>query len=182
MDAVVVTHNIDRPFISQLESKNEGIHFQRIDADLTDSFKTKTSKKAEKEYEEKAGVIADIVKKALKKDKLNVKVEKLKNKKISSILTLSEETRRMQDMMKMYSMPGMDMGMFGGADGEGQTLVLNIGHPLVQYITENNEAENTQIICEQLYDLALLQQAPLEAEAMTRFVARSNDIMMLLAK
>jgi len=181
MDAVVLTHNIDQPFVSQLESKNQGIHFQRIDADLTDAFKSKTSKKAQAEYDEQASAICEIVKKALKKKELSVKVEKLKNKKISSIITLSEETRRMQDMMKMYSMPGMDMGMFG-ADGEGQTLVLNANHPLVQYITENKDGENTEIICEQLYDLALLQQAPLEAEAMTRFVQRSNEIMMILTK
>ena len=125
--------------------------------------------------------IADIVKKALKKKELSVKVEKLKNKKISSLLTLSEETRRMQDMMKMYSMPGMGMGGFG-QDGEGTTLVLNANHPLVQYILEHKDGENTEMICEQLYDLAMLQQAPLEADAMTRFVQRSNDIMMLLTK
>ena len=181
MDAVVLTHNIDQPFISQLESKNEGIHFQRIDADITDDFKSRTSKKAQEEFDAQAEEIAGIVKKALKKNELSVKVEKLKNKKISSLLTLSEETRRMQDMMKMYSMPGMDMGMFG-KDGEGTTLVLNANHPLVQYILENKDGENTEMICEQLYDLAMLQQAPLDADAMTRFVQRSNDIMMLLTK
>ena len=112
MDAVILTHNIDQPFVSQLEAKNEGIKFQRIDADLTDTFKAKTSKKAEKEMEEQAEEIAGIMKKVLKKDSITVKVEKLKNKKISSMITLSEESRRMQDMMKMYSMPGMDMGAF----------------------------------------------------------------------
>ncbi|MBQ9333339.1 MAG: molecular chaperone HtpG [Lachnospiraceae bacterium] len=181
MDAVVLTHNIDQPFISQLESKNEGIHFQRIDADITDDFKSRTSKKAQEEFDAQAEEIAGIVKKALKKKELAVKVEKLKNKKISSLLTLSEETRRMQDMMKMYSMPGMGMGGFG-QDGEGTTLVLNANHPLVQYILEHKDGENTEMICEQLYDLAMLQQAPLEADAMTRFVQRSNDIMMLLTK
>ena len=181
MDAVVLTHNIDQPFISQLESKNEGIHFQRIDADITDTFRSRTSRKAQEEYDAQAEEIAEIVKKALKKKELNVKVEKLKNKKISSILTLSEETRRMQDMMKMYSMPGMDAGMFGNGD-EGTTLVLNANHPLVQYIMDNKDGENTEMICEQLYDLAKLQQAPLEADAMTRFVQRSNDIMLLLTK
>ena len=119
------------------------------------------------------------MKKALKKDKLTVKVEKLKNKKVSSILTLSEESRRMQDMMKMYSMPGMDMGAFGQ---EGETLILNANHPLVQYVTEHPDGGHVQTICEQLYDLAKLQQAPLSAEEMTRFVARSNEIMMILAK
>lgn len=178
MDAVILTHNIDQPFISQLEAKNEGIRFQRIDADLTDSFKAKTSKKAAKEMEEQAEKIAKVMKKALKKDNLAVKVEKLKNKKISSMITVSEESRRMQDMMKMYAMNGMDMG-FGQ---EGETLVLNANHPLVQYVLDNKEGDNVKMICEQLYDLALLQNAPLKPEAMTKFIARSNDIMMLLTK
>ena len=177
MDAVILTHNIDQPFISQLEAKNEGIKFQRIDADLTETFKAKTSKKAEKELEEAADAIGKVMKKALKKDKIAIKVEKLKNKKIASMITLSEESRRMQDMMKMYSMPGMDMGGFGK---EGETLILNANHPLVQYIMEHTDADHVNMICEQLYDLALLQHAPLEPEAMSKFVARSNDIMMLL--
>ena len=179
MDAVILTHNIDQPFVSQLESKNQGIKFQRIDADVTDALKSKTSKKAEKEMEEQAEAITKIMKKALKNDKITIKVEKLKNKKISSMITLSEESRRMQDMMKMYSMPGMDMGAFGS---EGETLILNANHPLVQYVTENQEGENVEMICEQLYDLAKIQHAPLAPEAMTRFIARSNDIMLLLAK
>lgn len=181
MDAVILTDNIDQPFITQLESKNENVKFQRIDADLTDSLKTKTSKKAEKELEEQASTISEVFKKALKKKDMNVKVEKLKNKDISSMITLSEESRRMQDMMKMYSMPGMDMGMFG-ATGEGETLVLNANNQLVQYILDSKDGENVPVICEQLYDLAKLQQAPLAPEAMTNFVARSNKIMMLLAK
>lgn len=179
MDAVILTHNIDQPFISQLEAKNEGIKFQRIDADITDTLRAKTSKKAEKEMEEQAEDIAKIMKKALKKDALTVKIEKLKNKKISSMVTISEESRRMQDMMKMYSMPGMDMGMFGK---EGETLILNANHPLVQYVLDNKEGDNVKMICEQLYDLAMIQNAPLEPEAMTKFIARSNDIMMLLTK
>ena len=179
MDAVILNHNIDQPFVSQLEAKNEGIKFQRIDADLTDVFKAKTSKKAEKEMEEQAEAVTKLMKKALKKDAIKVKIEKLKNKKISSMITLSEESRRMQDMMKMYSMQGRDMGMFGK---EGETLVLNANHPLVQYVIEHQDGDNVKMICEQLYDLALLQQAPLEPEAMTKFVARSNDIMMLLTK
>lgn len=179
MDAVILTHNIDQPFISQLESKNEGVKFLRIDADLTESMKARTSKKAEKEMEEQAEAIAAIMKKALKNDKITVKVEKLKNKKISSVITLSEESRRMQDMMKMYSMNGMDLGGFGA---EGETLVLNASHPLVQYVVEHQDGENVEMICEQLYDLAKIQHAPLAPEAMTRFIARSNDIMMLLAK
>ena len=179
MDAVILTHNIDQPFISQLESKNEGIRFQRIDADLTDSFRSKTSKKTQEELDAQAESIGKLMKKALSNDKLTVKVEMLKNKEISSMITLSEESRRMQDMMKMYSMPGMDMGAFGG---EGETLILNASHPLVQYVTEHQDGKNVEMICEQLYDLAKLQHAPLSSEAMTRFIARSNDIMLMLAK
>ncbi|MDO4514243.1 MAG: molecular chaperone HtpG [Lachnospiraceae bacterium] len=177
MDAVILTHNIDQPFISQLEAKNEGIKFQRIDADLTDTFKSKTSKKAEKELEEQAAEIAKVMQKALKKDSLKVKLEKLKNKKIASVITLSEESRRMQDMMRMYSMNGMNMPGFGD---EGETLVLNSNHPLVQYVCEHKDSEHATMIYEQLYDLAKLQHTPLEADAMAKFVARSNDIMMLL--
>ena len=179
MDAVILSDKIDQPFVSQLEAKNQGIKFARIDADLTDTFKAKTSKKAEKEFADMAEKIADIMKKALKKEQMTVKIEKLKNKKVSSMLTISEESRRMQDMMKMYSMNGMDMGMFGG---EGETLVLNANHPLVQYVMENQDGENTKMICEQLYDLAKIQNAPLDAEAMTKFISRSNEIMLLLTK
>ena len=123
--------------------------------------------------------ITGMIEKALKNDKITIKVDKLKNKKISSMITLSEETRRMQDMMKMYSMPGMDMGAFGG---EGETLILNANHPLVQYVIEHKDGENVEMICEQLYDLAKLQHAPLAPEAMPKLVARSNEIMMLLTK
>lgn len=179
MDAVYLTEKIDQPFVSQLESKNEGIKFSRIDADLTESFKSKTSKKAQEEFDAKAEEIGKMMKKALKKEKLTVKIEKLKNKKISSMITISEETRRMQDMMQMYAVGGMDMGMFGN---EGETLVLNANHPLVSYIMEHQDGENTKMICEQLYDLAMLQNAPLSPEAMTKFIARSNDIMLFLAK
>ena len=179
MDAFIMNHNIDVPFMQQLEGKNEGIRFQRIDADLTDTFKAKTSKKAAKELEEQEKGLSEKIKKALKNDRLTVKLEKLKDKKVSSMLTVSEESRRMAEMMKMYAMNGMSMGDFGN---EGQTLILNANHPLVQYVLENEDGANTRMICEQLYDLARIQNAPLEGEAMTRFVQRSNDIMMLLAK
>ena len=180
MDAVILTHNIDQPFVSQLEAKNENVKFMRIDADLTDTFKAKTSKKVQEELAAKAESLGKLFKKALKKDGIQIKMEKLKNKKIASMITLSEETRRMQDMMKMYAMPGMDMSMFGGKEGE--TLVLNANHPLVQYVTEHEDDDNTKMICEQLYDLALLGHKPLTAEAMTRFVERSNEIMLKLTK
>ena len=179
MDAVVLTHNIDQPFIQQLESKNEGVKFLRIDADVTDAMKTKTSKKEQEEFEEQAKTIAGIMKKALKKEKIEIKVEKLKNKKVASMLTLSEETRRMQDMMKMYASQGLGLGDFGS---EGETLVLNASHPLVQYIVDNKDGKNTEMICEQLYDLAKVQQSPLSPDDMAKFIARSNDILMLLTK
>ena len=176
IDAVILTHNIDQPFITHLESKNENVKFARIDADLSDSFKEQTS---EDELKDITETLTDTFKKALNKDNLVVKVEKLKNASISSMITLSEQDRRMQDMMKMYSMPGMDPSMFGG---QGLTLVLNANNDLVKYIVNNKEGENTPMICEQLYDLALLSHAPLSPEQMTNFIARSNKIMELLAK
>ncbi|MCR5654361.1 MAG: molecular chaperone HtpG [Lachnospiraceae bacterium] len=178
MDAVILPERIDQPFIQQLEAKNEGVKFARIDEDLTETFKTKTSKKVQEEFDAKAESIGKLMKKALKKEKLNVKIEKLKNKKISSVLTISEQARRMQDMMAMYS-PGGDMGMFGE---DGETLVLNANHPLVSYIMEHEDGANTKMICEQLYDLGKLQNAPLSPEDMTKFIARSNDIMVALTK
>lgn len=179
MDAVILPDKIDQPFVSQLEAKNEGIKFSRIDADLTDTFKTKTSKKVEEELAKKSEEVSKLFKKAIKKDNITVKVEKLKNKDISSMITVSEEARRMQDMMKMYAMPGMDFGAMGK---EGETLILNANNKLVEYILEHQDGENVDLICEQLYDLALIQQAPLQPEAMTKFIARSNKIMMLLAQ
>ena len=179
MTAVILDHTIDQPFISQLETKNEGIKFSRIDADITDSFTAKTGKKAAKELAEQAEQIEKKLKKLLKKDGLKVSLQKLKDKKTASVLTVSEDTRRMQDMMKMYgggmAMPGMD-------NGEGSTLVLNAGHPLVAYILEHQDDKNEKLIFEQLYDLALLQNQPLSPEQMTAFIRRSNDIMLMLSK
>ncbi|MDE5825430.1 MAG: molecular chaperone HtpG, partial [Lachnospiraceae bacterium] len=179
MDAVVLPDKIDQPFVSQLESKNEGIKFARIDADLTDTFKTENSKEEEEELTKKSEEITEVFKKAVKNENITVKVEKLKNEDIASMITVSEESRRMQDMMKMYAMPGMDMGMMGR---EGETLILNANNQLVSYVLDNKEGENVELICEQLYDLALIQQSPLQPEAMTKFINRSNKIMMLLTK
>ena len=179
MDAVILNHNIDQPFISQLEAKNEGIKFKRIDADVTDSMKAETTEADAEKLKAEEEVLTQLMKDALKNDKLSVKVEKLKDANISSVLTLSEESRRMADMMKMYSMPGMDLGDMGG---EGETLILNADNALVKYLAENKEGEHVSTICEQLYDLAKIQQAPLAPAAMTKFIARSNEIMMLLTK
>jgi molecular chaperone HtpG len=174
-NAVILKHNIDSPFISHVEMKNEHVKFQRIDADLTEDFKETAS---EEDLKETTDSLTEIFRKALNNDKLEVKVEKLKNENISSMITLSEESRRMQDMMKMYNMYGMDPNMFGG----GETLVLNANNQLVQYILEHRDSENVNLFCEQLYDLALISHKPLAPEAMTKFIARSNEIMMMLAK
>ena len=175
INAVILSHNIDQAFISQLEQGDLKVSFKRIDAGLNDTMKDDVDEETlKKETEE----LSEIFKKALGKDKLEVKVEKLKNESVSSMLTLSEETRRMQDMMKMYSAGGMGMDMFG----DSETLVLNSSNKLVQYILNNKEAENVDMFCKQLYDLAVLANHPLKAEEMTEFVNRSNEIMLLLAK
>ena len=178
MQAVILDHNIDTSFITQLEQRNEHYKFMRIDADLTESLKDETSAE---ELQTETDTLTEVFKKALNNDKLTIKVEKLKNENISSIITLSEEGRRMQDMMRMYAMNGMggmDMSMFA-AD---QTLTLNVNHALVKYIFENKDSEHVPMFCEQLYDLAVLANQQLSVDAMTRFVERSNKIMMLLAK
>ncbi len=179
MDAIYLTHNIDQPFISQLEAKNEGIRFQRIDADLTDSFKEEVDEEKEKALKEETDALKALFSKVLEKEDLEVKVESLKNEAVSSMITLSEDSRRMQDMMKMYGMSGMDTSMFSG---KGETLVLNSNNALVQYLFKNPDTEHVPTICKQLYDLALLCHHPLPAEEMSAFVARSNEILMLLAK
>ena len=178
MQAVILDHNIDTSFITQLEQRNEKYKFMRIDADVTDSLKDETS---EEDLKNETDTLTEVFKKALNNDKLTVKVEKLKNENISSIITLSEEGRRMQDMMKMYAMNGMggmDMSMFA-AD---QTLTLNANNNLVKYIFEHKDSEHVPMFCEQLYDLAVLSNHPLSVDEMSRFVERSNKIMMLLAK
>ena len=176
MDAIILTHNIDQPFITHLEGKNEGLKFARIDTDLSDIFKEETS---EDELKDATESLTATFKKALNNDNLNIKVEKLKDASVSSMITLSEQDRRMQDMMKMYGMSGMDPAMFGST---GQTLILNANNSLVQYVLNNKDGENTDIICKQLYDLALISHAPLTGNQMTEFIARSNKIMELLAK
>ena len=178
MQAVILDHNIDTSFITQLEQRNEKYKFMRIDADVTESLKDETSAE---DLKAETDALTEVFKKALNNDKLTVKVEKLKNENISSIITLSEEGRRMQDMMKMYAMNGMggmDMNMFA-AD---QTLTLNANNELVKYIFEHKDSENIPMFCEQLYDLAVLSNHPLSVDEMTKFVERSNKIMMLLAK
>ena len=176
IDAVVLKDAIDQPFISQLEQKNENVKFVRIDADLNDSFTEEISEDELKDATEK---LTETFKKALNRDKLDVKVQKIKDEKVSSMITVSEESRRMQDMMKMYSMSGMDPAMFGGS---GETLVLNANNALVKYILANPEGENTDIMCKQLYDLAVISHTPLNPESMTAFIERSNKILEILSE
>ena len=180
LQAFILNANIDSPFIQQLEMKNEGIHFARIDAGVDEVLKSSTSEEDEKALEEKGKELEKTFQKALDNDKLKVSLQNLKEKSVSSLLKVDEQSRRMQDMMKMYSMGGSDMGLFGA--GEGQTLILNAQHPLVQYVMEHAEDEKASTVCAQLYDLAKIQNAPLTPEEMTKFVARSNDILMLLTE
>ena len=179
IDAVILKHNIDTPFISHLEMKNKDVKFVRIDADLTDAFKSEETGD-EEEVKKQSEELTALFKKALNNENLSVQVEHLKNDKIASMMTMSEEGLRMQEMMKMYSMYGMDPSMFGGKDGE--NLVLNLNHPLVQYLAEHQDGGHTTTICEQLYDLAQLGHGTLSPEQMTKFISRSNEIMLLLAK
>lgn len=178
LDAVLLTHNIDSPFITQLEQRNENVQFQRIDADLTDHFKEEVAKEEEETFKSNTETLTTIFRKALNNEKLEVKVEKLKNENVASMVTLSEQSRRMQEMMKMYNMYGMDAGMFG----TDVTLVLNANHPLVQYVLNNKDGEHVNLFCQQLFDLAMLSNKPLNPEEMTAFISRSNEIMMLLTK
>ena len=176
MDAVILNHNIDSAFITQIEQQNQHIKFKRIDADVEDALKEDVD---EKELDEIKTSLTDLFRKTLNKENLEVHVEKLKDAKISSIITLSEESRRMQDMMKMYAMPGMDPNMFGAP---AQVLTLNANNTLVKYLFEHGDAQNAKIICEQLYDLAMLSHTTLAPEEMTKFVQRSNEIMEMITK
>jgi len=177
IDALILTHNIDQPFITNLEFERKDIKFQRIDADITESFKAEAKKKDLKTLKKHSKTMTELFRKVLGKDKLEVKVELLKNEKVSSVITLSEEARRFQDMMRMYNISGKDMN-FGGDE----VLVLNANNKLVQYIINNEKAEKVPMICQQLYDLAMLSHKPLEPEQMTKFIERSNEILMLFAE
>ena len=177
-DAVILNHNIDSPFITQLEQRNPNLQFQRIDADITDNAKEKVKEEDKEAFQKTTDALVETFRKVMENDKLDVKVEKLKDDKVASMITLSEQSRRMQEMMRMYGMAGMDASMFGGEI----TLTLNANHPLVQFVAEHGDNENTPVICKQLYDMAMLAHKPLTPEEMTAFVQRSNEIMLLLTK
>ena len=177
MNAVILDHNIDTSFITQLEQRNSDYQFMRIDADLTDALKSDS----DTDLTEAANTLTEVFKSALNNDKLTIKVENLKNADVASVLTLSEQGRRMQDMMKMYAMGGMG-GMDPNMFAADQTLTLNANNELVKYILNNKDSEHVPMFAEQLYDLAMISNQPLSVEQMTKFVKRSNDIMMLLTK
>ena len=177
MNAVILDHNIDTSFITQLEQRNDHYQFKRIDADVTDALKSDDAQ----DLTEATTTLSELFKKTLNNDKLTVKVEALKNDEVASVLTLSEQGRRMQDMMKMYAMGGMG-GMDPNMFAADQTLTLNANNALVQYILENKDSEHVPMFAEQLYDLARISNQPLSVDDMTRFVKRSNDIMLLLTK
>ena len=177
-DAILLTHNIDSAFITYLEQKHEDVKFMRIDADVHESLKDEVSEDEKEEFQKTSDSIVEIFRKELGNDKLDVKVEKLKDDNVASMAVLSEESRRMAEMMKMYGMSGMDPSMFGTQ----ATLILNANHPLVKFVVEHKRSKNVSIICKQLYDLAMLAHKPLNPEEMTAFVQRSNEIMMLLTK
>ena len=177
-DAIILSHNIDAAFVTYLEEKHPDIQFLRIDADVHDSLKDEVAEDEKESFQKTADSLVEIFRKELNDDKLDVKVEKLKDDKVASMAVLSEHSRRMSEMMKMYGMSGMDPSMYGGQ----VTLVLNANHPLVQFVTEHKRSKNVPIICKQLYDLAMLAHKPLNPDEMTAFVQRSNEIMMLLTK
>ena len=176
--AVVLNHNIDTAFVTYMEQQNEDIKFQRIDADVLDALKEEVSEEEKENFQKTTDSLVEIFRKELNNDKLEVKVENLKDENVASMAVLSEESRRMQEMMKMYGMAGMDPAMFGGQ----ATLILNANHPLVKFVVEHKRSKSVPIICKQLYDLAMLAHKPLNPEEMTAFVQRSNEIMMLLTK
>ena len=177
-DAIILSHNIDSAFVTYLEQKHQDVQFLRIDADVHDSLKDEVAEDEKEEFQKTADSLVEIFRKELNNDKLDVKVEKLKDDKVASMAVLSEQERRMAEMMKMYGMGGMDPSVFGSQ----ATLVLNANHPLVKFLVEHKKSKNVPIICRQLYDLAMLAHKPLNPEEMTAFVQRSNEIMMLLTK
>ena len=177
-DAVILTHNIDSPFVTYLEQKHENVKFSRIDSDVHESMKADVAEEDKEAFQKTTDSLVEIFRKELGNDSLDVKVENLKDDSVASMAVLSEESRRMEEMMRMYGMGGMDAGMFGSK----ATLILNANHPLVKFVVEHKRSKNVSIICKQLYDLAMLAHKPLNPEEMTAFVQRSNEIMLLLTK
>ena len=173
-DAVILTHNIDTPFISNLEMKNEGLHFYRIDADVSEEAKTEISKENEEVYEDLKKKVSEV----LKDEKVEISIVELKDEKIASMITISEEARRMEEMMKQYGMMGLDPSMFGG--NTPKTLVLNANSAIVKALI-SSEGEKFTLLAEQLFDMALLNHASLEGDRLAKFIARTSELMLKLS-
>ncbi len=173
--AVVLPHNIDMPFIQSLEAKMKDVKFVRIDGELSEELAGKEHSETEKENFDK---LVQRAKDYLAQDKLNIEVKSLKNEKIASLLIISEESRRMEDMMKQYAMMGLDPSMFGG--NTDKTLILNSSHSLVQKLLATENKENEKLIIEHLYDLAELSNSSLSPERMSAFIQRANTILSMI--
>ncbi|MFT9493784.1 molecular chaperone HtpG [Anaerosolibacter sp.] len=174
VEAVILDHSIDSAFISHIEAKKNDIHFKRVDSDISDLMKEKDQTDEETGKTEVESVIK-VFKRALAKEDCKVQLESLKSEDVAGMIILAEDSRRMQEMMKRYSMGGFNPGMFPSEE----TLVLNKKHPLIQYILghANEETELLDLIAQQVYDLAVLSHKPLDPEAMTKFIKRSNELM-----
>ena len=176
LDAVILNQVIDTPFVNFMEQKHENVKFVRIDADLTDAFREEGETAEEEKKKQEA--LLSFFKKAVGNDKLDIKVERLKDESVASMMTMSEEGRRMQEMMKMYAMYGMPENSLSEAD---QTLILNANNSLVKRLMrEDGEASLREEIARQLYDMALLSRGGLSQDRMTEFIRRSQSLMMKL--
>ena len=176
-EAVYLTERIDSAFITELEAKNEGLRFQRIDADFQEAMQEKLSEEEQKNLQSLSEKLEKSFQKNLAKDKLKIKLERLLSNTPAALLSISEESRRMQEMMKMYAISGMPMGELPLEE----SLVLNEKHPLVDYLLKHEtllETEEGKLLEEQIYDLARIQNASLNGEEMKQFVDRSEKLLL----
>lgn len=174
-EAVVLPHNIDMPFIQSLEAKMKDVRFIRIDGELSEELAGEEVNETEKENFDK---LVQRAKDYLSQDKIDIEVKNLKNDSLASLLIISEESRRMEDMMKQYAMMGLDPSMFGA--NTDKTLVLNSSHSLVKKLLSAENKDNEKLIIEHLYDLAQLSNASLSPERMSAFIQRANSILSMI--
>lgn len=174
VDTVILSHSIDSPFISLLEEEKDQTQFVRVDGDLTDLLKEddQTDESLKKQQQE---TLEAAFRTALAQEKLTVQVENLKNEDVAGMIILNENNRRMQDMMKLYGMGGLDPNMFPSEE----ILVLNKRHPLIQFVlnTDQKDSELYQMVVMQVYDLAVMSHKTMSPEAMSAFIKRTNEIM-----
>ena len=176
-EAVYLTERIDSAFITELEAKNEGLRFQRIDADFQEAMQEKLSEEEQKNLQSLSEKLEKSFQKNLAKDKLKIKLERLLSNTPAALLSISEESRRMQEMMKMYAISGMPMGELPLEE----SLVLNEKHPLVDYLLKHEsllETEEGKLLEEQIYDLARIQNSSLNGEEMKQFVDRPEKLLL----